>query len=63
MVSKELTKHLEDHIDERYRSGEGYERISETLYESWNSGKAIINKFISLFEQFQTNNTITQKYG
>ncbi|XP_053487288.1 anamorsin isoform X1 [Ictalurus furcatus] len=45
MGRKELPKHLRDLIVERYRSGEGYKRISKTLDVPWNTVKAIINKW------------------
>lgn len=43
--SKELTKHQRDLIVERYRSGEGYKKISKALDISWNTVKGVINKW------------------
>ncbi|XP_047433048.1 male-specific lethal 3 homolog isoform X2 [Mugil cephalus] len=45
MRHKELTKHQRDLIVERYRSGEGYKKISKALDISWNTVKGVINKW------------------
>ena len=46
MKTKELSKQVTDKVVEKYRSGLGYEKISETLNIPWLMGiKSIIKKW------------------
>ena len=45
MGRKELTKQLRDLIVEKYKSGEGYKKMSKALDIPWNTVKTIINKW------------------
>ncbi|XP_053320788.1 general transcription factor IIF subunit 1-like [Spea bombifrons] len=45
VVRRELPKHQRDLIVERYRSGEGYKKISKALDIPWNTVKAVIIKW------------------
>ena len=44
MKTKELSKQVRDKVVEKYRSGLGYKKISETLNIPWSTIKSIIKK-------------------
>ena len=58
MKTKEHSKHVRDKVVEKYRSGLGYKKISETLNIPRSTIKSIIKKFK---EYGTTNNGINQK--
>ena len=45
MKTKELFKKVRDKVVEKYRSGLGYKKISETLNIPWSTIKSIIEKW------------------